>query len=486
MKFFAPLRQITVFFVGLLWISQFVGAENFDLPSGSVRYWLTSSDQEYLLAEQTPLKLIPVPEKSGAGFIQIDDQKHRQPVVGFGASMTESSASLIAFLPKIERDRLMEQLFGRSGIAISLLRQPMGAPDFALGIFSYDDVEIGQTDFKLAKFSIDRDRKYTIPLLKQALLLNPDLKIMASPWSPPAWMKTGTSMIGSLGGVLRTDCYQVYADYFVRFILAYQAEGISIYAVTPQNEIDYAPSAYPGMKWTAAEEAHFVRDYLGPALRKNGIQTKILGWDHNWDKPEFAIEMLSDPKTALWLAGTAWHWYGGSPDVMSRIHDRFPDKEIWFTEGGTGTWVGSGSFMSTFKDGMKKSLDIMSNWSQSIIFWNIALNEHNGPVVFPNTSNYGLVQINEASKTVNPKYRSSYYMIGQFSSFVQPGAWCVESPAVDVDVDHVAFVNPDGSHVLVLYNRYSSDQEIQVMHRGVMFSLNLPGESAASCIWKDN
>ncbi|MDA3850023.1 MAG: hypothetical protein PF447_01995 [Spirochaetaceae bacterium] len=449
-----------------------------------VEIWMTRADESVLLERQGDVFFTRGPRESSA--LTINENERYQLIDGFGASFTESSGYAISFLPQDKQDQLMLQLFDReAGIGISFLRQPMGSPDFALSTYSYDDLEPGEEDFELEKFSIEGDQQYIIPYLQQALEINPQLKIMASPWSPPAWMKMGNSMIGAEGGQLREDCYEVYAQYFVRFIQAYQSEGIPVYAVTIQNEVNYAPSSYSGMVLTPREEALFIGSYLGPALEEADLHVKILCYDHNWDRPDLAIQTLSDPTASPYIAGSAWHYYGGTAGVMSHVKEQFPDKDIWFTEGSMGNWIGHGSFSANFIYSMNQGIDIMNNWSKSIIWWNIALDESNGPIVFDNSANFGLVQIDTAGGTQVFPNRPSWYSLGHFSKFIQQGAVAVASEDPAQKIQSAAIINPDDSRVLVLFNKYYSEITQVVLWNNMSLTLVLPANSAITCVWAE-
>src|SRR3954454_11632979 len=307
------------------------------------RAWMTTGDQTNLLTEQ-PSTAFGDPV-AGDPTITIDPSQAYQRMAGFGASITDSSAHLLA--ESSHRDQIMRDLFNpRQGLGLSYLRQPMGASDFVAGPhYTYDDMPAGQTDFQMRRFSIDHDRAQILPLLRQALALNPNLKIMGTPWSPPAWMKTNDSLIG---GRLIDDprIYQAYADYLVKFVQAYQAAGVPIYGLTIQNEPqNRTPNGYPGTD-LPTRQAIAVIERLGPALQAAGLDTKIMGYDHNWSEhpndiantppgedPETEYPtLLLESRAARWIAGTAFHCYAGDPKRMTALHRAFPNKEIWFTE----------------------------------------------------------------------------------------------------------------------------------------------------------
>lgn len=449
----------------------------------SARVWQTAPDEGLLLS------LTGTPAfGSAAGepdtTVTVDPSVTYQTVAGFGASMTEASAWALDQLTPSERARALDLLFDREkGIGISLLRQPLGASDFARSIYSYDDQPIGSVDPSLAGFSLDRDRQSILPLLNQALARNPELTLIGSPWSPPAWMKTGISMIGAEGGVLRSEFYPAYAEYFARWIEGYRAEGLTVVAVTPQNEPQYGPKDYPGMVWESEDIGVFVRDHLGPLLKKRAPGVKILGWDHNWDKLTPARVLLNDDSVAVWFAGTAWHHYGGGPEAMSAIHADYPDKEVWFTEGGSGRWIAGNSFTGKFKAGMVEQVRIMKNWSRSMIWWNLALDQNHGPTVMPNNANDGLLTVDTRTGTLTPRHEAGYYALGHLSKFLRPGAVRLGLDADNGDLEAVAFRNPDGTMAVVAANRYSSTQTLRIVAGGRWIDVDLPGDSGATVVW---
>jgi glucosylceramidase len=437
------------------------------------RAWITDPWTDARLA---PSALTWTTPATSGSWVTIDASALGQTVTGFGASVTESAAQVVMTLPDADREALWKELFGADGLGLTVLRQPMGSPDFAASIFSCDDVPVGQTDFALERFSIDRDRQNVLPLLKRARAVQPRLTVIASPWSPPAWMKTGGSMLGASGGVLRDDCYDVYARYFARFVREYEKEGVPVFAVTPQNEPAYGPPQYPGMVWSAAKEARFIRDHLGPLLAKEAPGTAIFGWDHNYDGFAFARALLADPATSKWLRGTAWHDYGGDARAMAETARDYPDKEVWMTEGGLGSW--QGAFHSRFKAGLLQGIAAMAGGARSYILWNVALDARGGPIVFTNTANEGLVTV-DGGRVVSRN--AGYYALAHFSRFVQPGARRVGVTAADAQA--VAFANPDGSLAVVLGNPYLSTQTVRVILNDRAVDIGVPGEGAATVVF---
>jgi glucosylceramidase len=316
-------------------------------------------------------------------------------MTGFGASFTDSSAWLVANSPL--RNSIMTKLFSPSqGIGLDFLRQPIGASDFSRSVYSYDDRPSGQTDPSLANFSISHDTAYILPILQQALQLNPAITIMATPWSPPGWMKTSGSMIG---GTLNTADYQVFANYLVKFLQAYQAAGVPVSLITPQNEPEYSPSNYPGSTLTAGQEVTLIDD-LGPAIRNAGLGTQILGYDHNWNDTSFPETILGDPTAGSYTAGTAWHCYAGDPSAQTTVHNAYPGKATYFTEC-------SGTQSSNPADTFADSLDWQTenliigatrNWAKSVVTWNMALDPSGGPSMNCTTCT-GVVTVDNSAGT---------------------------------------------------------------------------------------
>lgn len=477
------LEVILTIFTGIFIVTIFLLSTNQMNNSGGasvkeLSIWLTTVDQKYMLSKVEPSEQV-ISNFQETYRILVDVNKKYQEMDGFGASLTDASAYLIYYkLSESKRIEVMKKLFDRKeGIGISFLRQPMGATDYTTKIYSYNDLPTGiKEDRDLKYFSIDHDRLYIIPLLKLAKQINPDLKIMASPWSAPGWMKTTGSMIG--GSLLR-EYYDVYAQYFVKFVKEYEKEGLEIYAVTPQNEPLYVPKEYPGMKMTWEEQADFIGEHLGPAFEKAGIKTKILTYDHNWDNTIFASYVLSHQKAGRYVAGSAWHFYGGKHEAMSQIKALFPEKEIWFTEGSGGDWVPA--FFEAFMDQMMHVIRIPMNWSKTVVWWNIALDEKRGPTVLSNSTCRGLIEIN--SKTGEVKYNLDYYTLGHISKFVVPGARRVDCYTYS-NVEAVAFENPDGTRVLIVSNRTKTNKKILVEEGGRKFEYILPGYAAATFVWK--
>jgi len=304
---------------------------------GLVQVWQTRGDKSRLLDKEGDLPMFSY-ASSLWPVVTMDTSVRLQSMEGFGAALTGSSAYLLdEKMNASQRTELLMDLFDTvDGIGISYLRLTIGASDFSLSDFSYDDPPPGQTDFNLERFTLEKDMEDVIPVLKEIIQLSPQIKLMGTPWSPPAWMKTSGSM---KGGKLRTDCYSVYADYFVRYVQGMAQEGIHIASITPQNEPLYFTAGYPCMEMQPAEQAAFIKGYLGPKFETAGIATQIIIYDHNYDNANYAITVLNDPDAKKYITGSAFHAYGGDVSGMSTVHYAHSDKGLYFTEISGGGWA---------------------------------------------------------------------------------------------------------------------------------------------------
>jgi glucosylceramidase len=445
----------------------------------AVSVWETTTDQSQLLAPQTGATF-----QSGTGSasqtITVDPSTTYQSMTGFGASFTDSSAWLVANSPL--RNQIMTKLFDpTNGIGLDFLRQPIGASDFSRSLFSYDDMPSGQTDPTLANFSIAHDQAYILPILQQALQLNPATTIMATPWSPPGWMKSSGSMIG---GSLNSGDYQVFADYLTKFIQAYDAAGVPISLITPQNEPEYSPSNYPGSTLSASQEASFIGNNLGPDLQKAGLSTKIIAYDHNWNDTSFPETVLGDSTAGPYTAGVAWHCYAGDPSAQTTVHDAYPNKDTYFTEcSGTQSSNPANTFADTL-DWQTENLiiDATRNWAKTVATWNMALDPSGGPSMNCTTCT-GVVTVDNSAGTAS--YNAEYYVLGQASKFVKPGAVRIDSNTFGSgNLEDVAFRNPDGSNALIVLNADTSNSHtFNVDENGQYFSYTLPAKAVATFTW---
>ncbi|MET9830402.1 discoidin domain-containing protein [Streptomyces sp. NPDC006385] len=457
-------------------------------PGTKASVWVTNPSTKTYLAKQPAVtwRTGPAPSGTEDSTITVDTTRKYQPMTGFGASFTDSSAWLVGTkLNSSQRNALMRDLFSRrDGIGLSALRQPMGATDFTVnGNYSYDDMPAGQEDPTLANFTIAHDRSYTIPLLKQARQINPRLSLMATPWSPPGWMKTSDSMNG---GRLKPDAYQPLADYFAKFLKAYAAAGVPVRYITPQNEPLHEPSTYPGMYLPADQAKTFVTDYLAPTLRKQGLSTGILGYDHNWDVTSYPESFYADPATAQQVTGTAWHCYAGGPEAVvaqTVVHNDYPNKPAFQTECSGGNW--EGDEQGAFAGVMDNVINGPRNWAQSIIRWNIALDAGDGPT---NNGCQGCRPVVTVSPNTDGKWTytptADYWGLAHASKFVQPGARRVASNTLGKgSIEDVAFTNPDGSTALVTYNSGSTARTFTVGWGDHHFTYTLAAGAAATFTW---
>jgi len=432
-----------------------------------------SNGEDELFVNKAPEQLMPISTERPVNVVTIDEQETYQVMDGFGASFTDSAAYLIhQVLEPEQRGELMSKLFDPDqGVGLSVLRNPMGASDYAREIYSYNDLQENETDLELERFSISHDEEDIIPLLQEAVKLNPEIKLMASPWSAPGWMKTSGHMIG---GELKKEYYQVYAEYFVRYIKAYASYGLPIYAVTPQNEALYVPGHYPGMLMLPEAQSDFIKNYLKPGFVKNQIDTKIFCYDHNWDRPDYPLTVLEQAQDDV--EGVAWHWYGGIPSAQSDVLQAYPTKEVHFTEGSGGEWIPA--FEPAFSNVMRTGIEILRNHSKSFVLWNMALDEHNGPTVpgFGQSTCRGIVLVNQRTRELT--YTLDYYALAHFSKFVRPKAVRIASSSYD-SIRSVAFKNTNGSIAVILFNdsEQAGNVELKLQEESVL-SFQLEAKSA--------
>jgi len=452
-----------------------------------VQVWLTTTDGVNHLTPQNSLQFTP-DTNTGTPTIDVNDTQQFQQIDGFGAAITDSSAWLLANKMSVsQRNAVMQNLFDASpsdptSIGLSFVRIPMGASDFSVnGPYSYDDMPAGQTDPTLAHFSISHDTSYILPIVQQAYQINPSIRFVANPWSPPGWMKTNDSMIGQgngQSGTLIPSDYAPLAQYFVKFIQAYQAApyNIPIYAITPQNEPLFVPPDYPGMPWAASDESNFIKNNLAPALASANLHTKILGYDHDWVNFSYAQTLLSDPTTNSDLAGISWHCYNGDPSAMTTVHNQYPNKEMYELECATGISI---VHLSTINLLMQS----IQNWARSVVLWNLALDPNHGPHSGGCTTCNGVVTIDQS--TGNTTYSNDYYLLGQFSKFVVPGAYHIAaSIPTSGNLTDVAFKNANGNEVVVAYNSGGSSSTFKVRWDSTQsFSYTLPAGATVSFVW---
>ena len=443
-------------------------------PGGNeISWWLTKGNQSVLLQKQSNLSFNA--SANANPTITIDSAQTFQTVDGFGYTLTGGSAYLINRLPASQKATLLQELFGKNdnSISISYLRVSIGASDLSPEVFSYNDMPAGQTDPTLANFSLSKDTVDLIPLLKEILAINPDIKIMGSPWSAPVWMKDNGS---SIGGSLQTQYYSVYAQYFVKYIQAMKAKGITLHAITPQNEPQHGGNN-PSMLMSAAQQANFIKNNLGPAFQAASLTTKIIIWDHNCDNPNYPIAILNDPAARQFVDGSAFHLYAGDITALSAVHALYPDKNLYFTEQWTGK---NGSFDGDLKWHVKNVIiGSMRNWSKIALEWNLANDGAYGPHTPGGcTECKGAITLDGA---INRNV--SYYIIAHVSKFVTPGSVVLFSNETGAGVYNVAFKTAQGKKVLVVLNEGANDSNFNIKYQNKTAAASLPAGSVATFVW---
>ena len=434
-----------------------------------------------------------------ADAITLDPTTSFQEILGFGAAFTEASAWLINQMAPAPRAALMHELFSADGLGINVTRCCIGSSDYATAMFSYDE---GAPDPTLARFSIDRDRAYVLPELLTARHINPDLFILASPWSPPGWMKNGGSM---LGGNIKPTNFAVYAEYLVKFLQAYKQAGVPINAITTQNESDTDQAGrMPASAWAQEYEVAFVGKHLGPAIEKAGLDTKIWLLDHNYNLWGRVFNTLEDPNVFKYAEGIAWHPYVGAAEAMTRIHNAYPTKSAYLTEGGFELSAGSGvvEFAATpgpMTEGAgtsesKPKLDdtaaivqsglgathALRNWVRCMIDWNVVLDETGRPNIGPFDLN-GTLTIDSKSHQVTRR-GPNYWAIKHLNHIAPRGATVIESSGAIDKIAHVAFVNPDGRKGIMLTNA-GAERIVRIRNGGRMVEIALPASSVTNLSW---
>jgi len=435
----------------------------------------TSADQNNLLTKSY-LSLATSTIASGANNIALEPSIMYQTIDGFGYALTGGSAQLINQLSAAKKNELLQNLFNpqnAEGIAVSYLRISIGASDLDSGVFSYNDLPVGQEDLSLAKFSLGHDTLNLIPVLKQIIAIQPAIKIMASPWSPPTWMKSNKN---SMGGILLAQYYNVYAQYLAKYITLMKSYGITIDAITLQNEPENDKNN-PSLLMNATEQANFIKNNVGPVFQQQNIKTKIVLFDHNCDHPEYPISILNDAQAASYVDGSAFHLYLGAVSALSTVKAAHPSKNLYFTE----QWTGSqGSFSGDFIWHVKNVIiGTMNNWSKTAIEWNLA----NDPSYQPHTVG-GCTQCKGALTINGDTYSKnvSYYIIAQASKFIPAGSIRINSSDI-ANVDNVAFVTPQGKKVLLVLNSSNTAQTFTVSCAGKTFSTTLAGQAATTYTW---
>jgi glucosylceramidase len=443
--------------------------------SSPLTLWLTAADRSVLLQRQAEAlrfsdAINDFPD------LTVDAGQVYQAMEGFGFSLTGGSAQLVGRLPAAERSALLRELFlpDGNGIGVSFLRLSIGASDLSERCFSYDDLPAGEEDFDLARFDIEAGDPEVIPLLREILAVNPALRIMATPWSAPPWMKTNRSFIG---GRLRPECYEVYAAYLVKYLRAMRERGIAIHAITPQNE-PLNRKNEPSMVMEAGEQADFIGNHLGPALWNAGLaDVELFCWDHNCDRMDYPLAVFADAGARRYLAGSAWHLYAGDISALSEVHRAYPDMKLYFTE----QWVGSdGRFEADLRWHVRHVLvGAIRNWSRVVLEWNLASDPFCGPHTPGGESRcVGALTLGEGiTRNV------AYYVIAHAAKFVRPGSLRIHSDEWR-SLPNVAFRTPDGHIVLIALNDGQAPRSFNIVYRGKKAAATLPGGRVATYVWR--
>ena len=440
----------------------------------NVDIWLTRGNQTALLQKQTDT-LTFSEAKASYPTIQIAGEKTYQSMDGFGFALTGGSAHLINRLDPTARDALLRELFSteEEAIGISYLRISMGASDLSTHSFSYDDLPQGQIDPELERFNLDAGDVEVIPVLRQILAINPGITIMATPWSAPPWMKTNQSFIG---GELKPEYYPVYARYFVRYLEAMRECGITVHALSPQNEPLNLKNE-PSMVMPAEDQATFIKNHLGPALQAAGLQVEIFCWDHNCDVIDYPLTVLADDAARQYISGVAWHLYGGEIEALSAVQALYPDKKMVFTE----QWVGrDGHFDGDLNWHARHVLiGATRNWSRLVLEWNLASDPDCGPHTAGGEPNcVGALTVDDAvTRNV------AYYIVAHAAKFVPPGSMRIESTFLN-SLPNVAFKRPDGGTVLIVLNDGAENLAFNIEYNEKWVSTSLDSGALATYIWR--
>ena len=441
-----------------------------------IEVWLTDPDHSVLFEKQSQLLPLNAGANSGTNVIHVDESRSFQSIDGFGYTLTGGSAMHLIRMGPPAREALLRELFAANGtnIGVSYLRVSIGASDLNERVFSYDDLPPGQTDPEMKQFSLGPDMQDVVPVLKEILSINPAIKIMGSPWSPPVWMKTNGD---TRGGSLKPDFYDAYARYFVCYLRAMEDAGISVDAVTVQNE-PLHPGNNPSLLMQSAEQALFIKKHLGPAFAAARRKTKIIIYDHNADRPDYPISILNDPEAKKYVDGSAFHLYAGPIEALSEVHKAHPDKHIYFTE----QWIGAPGNLRGDLDWHTRTLIVGAtrNWSRTVLQWNLAADSKHKPHTDRGGCDrcLGAITIDGDKVKRNP----AYYIIAHASKFARPGSVRVES-GYSMTFPNVAFRTPQGRKVFIVLNGGGSSQNLVVNWQDKNFSSVLNAGAVATYVW---
>lgn len=436
-----------------------------------IQAWVTADTRRFAKFDVPPWRAAGEMTKP---VVQIDPRTWYQEILGFGGAFTDASCYLFSQLNAADRAALLRDLYGPEGLRFSLGRICIGSSDYTTSVYSFD--ESTEPDPDLTRFSIDHDRAYILPTLRDARQLNPDLFLFSAPWSPPGWMKPNHSM---LGGSMNRKYFASYAQYFVKFLQSYAAAGVTVQATTIQNEVDTDQNgSMPACIWSQQDEVVFVKKYLGPALRSASLDTKIWILDHNYNLWGRVIDQLSDPDLCKYVDGVAWHIYEGTVDSISRVHNLFPSQNMHATE--YGAVITSPDFETDWSEWSETFTGVLRNWSKSIVGWNLALDEKGNPNKGPGQSG-GIVTIHSGTQKITRC--GQYWAFAHFSKVIQRGARVLLSTGDMPNLSHVAVTNPDSTHVLVLTNRAGLEMQVPCRFEGMETLVNMPANSVVTLQW---
>jgi glucosylceramidase len=474
------MKKIHLTLLILMFVTSLVGCkpiESEETPVAFKNYqitpYFTKGDKSQLLSEQTTSQ---TEEGLEALYtkVTLDSSVTYQTMDGFGAAMTESSAYLIKNLDVEKQELIMQDLFGEEGINIGFVRIPMGASDFALSNYSYNDLEDGQTDLDMEHFTLERDEQYVIPMLQMAKQVNEDILFLGSPWSAPAWMKTTNTMNG---GSIKNEYLDAYVKYFVKFIQGYQEKGLDIYAVTPQNEPLHQTTNYPTMYMNSQQQLSFVIK-MNQAFQEANIDSLIITYDHNWDQPNYPMSILASENGYDAVDGSGFHCYGGQVSAQAQVAENYPDKGIWFTECSGGGWA------TNFASNMAWNIEnvfigSINYFAKGVLMWNLALDDNDGPTNGGCMNCRGVITIHEDGTYTR---NEEYYFIGHFSKFVNRGAERIKLESSRTDLIATAFKNPNGELVVVMHNKSRSTFTYTLSIDGSNVNLSIPASTTATYV----
>jgi glucosylceramidase len=440
-----------------------------------VHLWLTDPDQSVLFESQAS-NLAFKNTTNGNPTIEVNESERFQAMAGFGCCLTGGSAMHLIRMSTASRAALLMELFATDGtnIGVSYLRLTIGSSDLNDHAYSYDDLPAGGADTNMTNFSLAPDRADVIPVLKEILAINPAIKILGSPWSPPAWMKDNHD---TRGGSLKPEFYDAYAKYFVKYIEEMKAEGIRIDAITVQNE-PLNPNNNPSLLMLAPEEAVFIKNHLGPAFKAAGIDSKIILFDHNCDHPEYPISILNDPVAKQYVDGSAFHLYAGRITALTEVHNAHPDKNLYFTE----QWVGAGTSIKSALDQHVRDLIIGAtrNWSCNVLEWNLAADTKYQPHTDRGGCDRCLGAVTIAGNQVTRN--AAYYIMAHAAKFVRPGSSRITSNYLQ-SLPNVAFKTPDGKRILIVLNNRPAPQAFNIRCQGEQAAASLNSGAVGTYLW---